>query len=895
MRSPFKFLDSFRQEDVREFFGRDEETRLLYDFVNKNRLIIVYGTSGTGKTSLVQCGLSSRFDSTDWLPLFIRRGYTINESLREELFNYESSTDKSIPDIIGRINSKYLRPVYLIFDQLEELLILGDEQEQTEFITTIKQLLQDPDLDCHVLFILREEFLARLYPFEKEIPSLFDRRLRVEPMSRGKLQEVILRSTKQFNISLEDPDKNTEQIIARLSAGKSGISLPYLQVYLDMLWREDYERTYPDVDESALETALAKKQYPKLEFTTAEIEGFGQIEDVLARFLTQQTMRIQEQLNPECGDNPDLVKLVLDCFVTEEGTKYPIPYTVEQEVIYLGVHTPEFLRSLPEIFVTKVLRQLEQSRILRFTEDTIELAHDALAALIDQQRSDTQRRVNDIYNRLKNNYREYQESNEYLNRKQLTVLEEYLPQLTSRLDERLLDFIAASYREAEAKEQAELNQAKAQEAKEKQLREYAETALARLEQSLAVIQERNVVTFREFAELGTRLVYTLDHVDALQKLGTAAGIEVAENIRCEALTPPLSELLFFFTEGGRRFELAREAAVLLLRLGQSALLSELLHRCIQEQWSSRVQFEPLLAALPDYIVFKSRYYPTMRDVPMGKDGIFEMGSYPGEWGHRSDETLHKVQLKPYQMAETPVTFYQFALFSESVGLRMSSRTPYWGRYGNHPMVNVTWYEATEYANWLNGQLGIQSCYDIYKKNGSDPNNEAKYDFLKWKVWWKSSAWGYRLPTEAEWELAARGGVGTTRYLFSGGNTLDELGWYSENSGDIPLSGDWDENLIYDNNARTHPVGEKKNYGIGLYDMSGNVFEWCWDWYDDKYYKNCPLVNPLGADAGSSRILRGGSWYYDAHYSRVAKRFNHTPDNRSSSIGFRLARRGRFNF
>lgn len=287
MRSPFKFLDSFLQGDANEFFGREEETNLLYNFVNRNRLVVVYGTSGAGKTSLVQCGLSSRFDSTDWFPIFIRRGHAMNESLREELLRNltPSNSSLSVPSMVERLNSKYLRPIYLIFDQLEELLILGGEHEKSEFICTIKALLQNPDIDCHILFILREEFLARLYPFEKEVPSLFDRRLRVEPMSHVKLREVILRSAKRFNITLENPEENADQIISRLSAGKQGISLPYLQVYLDMLWREDFQRTYPKVDEKELEVALTKKQYPKLEFTTEEIEAFGLIEDVLARFL----------------------------------------------------------------------------------------------------------------------------------------------------------------------------------------------------------------------------------------------------------------------------------------------------------------------------------------------------------------------------------------------------------------------------------------------------------------------------------------------------------------------------------------------------------------------------------------------------------------------------------
>ena len=890
MRSPFKFLDPFQQNDAKEFFGRDDEIALLYDSVNKNRLVIVYGTSGTGKTSLVQCGLSSRFDSTDWFPLFVRRGHNINDSLRDALLKMEpaSSPSPPIPEILARLNSRYLRPVYLIFDQLEELLILGQEAEQKTFIATVKELLQDTDLDAHIIFILREEFLARLYAFEKEIPTLFDRRLRVEPMSDGKLREVIQRSTRQFNIQLEDPEKNAQQIIASLSAGKSGISLPYLQVYLDMLWREDYQRTYPGADLGELEAALAKKQYPPLEFNTAEISAFGKIEDVLARFLNQQMTLIQKEVLSQAGENRDVVKQVLDCFVTDEGTKQPVRYSSQQEEVHLDPRAPEDLRKLPVPLATRVLRLLEKSRILRFTEESVELAHDSLAALIDQQRSDAQRRLNELHNRLKNNYREYLDNKEFLTRRQLTVLEEYLPLLQPKLDQLVLDFIAASYADAEAREYDELKKAKVQEAKEKQLRENAETALAQLEQTLFVIRERNLETFRMLVDPGIRLIGTLDYAEALQKLGTAAAVEVEAEVKRVALNSLLCELLFFFAEGGRRPELAREAAGHLLRLGQSQGLSGMLDRCIQEEWFTRKQFASLLAALPHYELLKSRYYPVMLDVPVGGDGVFEMGTGPDEWGHRSDETLHKVKLLPYQMAMTPVTFYQFALFSEAAGRRLSSRTPYWGRFGDHPLVNVNWYEAVEYANWLNEQLNLPPCYEIKKERGSDPNNESQLDYLKWKVTWKPDTRGYRLPTEAEWELAARGGVGAPRHIFAGGDDLGELAWYWANSGDEQLSGNWDSNRILENNGRTHPVGNKKANGIGLYDMTGNIYEWCWDWYD--YYAECAkeeTTNPTGPEKGSHRVYRGGSWDFDVEECRLASRFADHPGYRNHGVGFRL--------
>ena len=129
---------------------------------------------------------------------------------------------------------------------------------------------------------------------------------------------------------------------------------------------------------------------------------------------------------------------------------------------------------------------------------------------------------------------------------------------------------------------------------------------------------------------------------------------------------------------------------------------------------------------------------------------------------------------------------------------------------------------------------------------------------------------YRLPTEAEWEYAARGGNKSRGYKYAGGNNIDEVAWYDGNSGE-----------------RTHPVGKKRPNELGLYDMSGNVWEWCSDWYDEDYYGNSPQNNPQGPASGSSRVFRGGSWLNYAILCRSASRYYSTPDSRYGLIGFRL--------
>ena len=129
---------------------------------------------------------------------------------------------------------------------------------------------------------------------------------------------------------------------------------------------------------------------------------------------------------------------------------------------------------------------------------------------------------------------------------------------------------------------------------------------------------------------------------------------------------------------------------------------------------------------------------------------------------------------------------------------------------------------------------------------------------------------FRLPTEAEWEFAARGGIKSQGYKYSGSNTLGDVAWYEENSGDT-----------------THDVGTKSPNELGLYDMNGNVWEWCSDWYGDKYYSSSPSNHPTGPSSGAYRVLRGGSWYSIANLCRSSDRGGSTPVDRGDNMGLRL--------
>ena len=175
--------------------------------------------------------------------------------------------------------------------------------------------------------------------------------------------------------------------------------------------------------------------------------------------------------------------------------------------------------------------------------------------------------------------------------------------------------------------------------------------------------------------------------------------------------------------------------------------------------------------------------------------------------------------------------------------------------GTCPVENVSWMDVVQLANTLSAAEGFEACYDIRDESVTWPNGNA--------------CLGYRLPTEAEWEVAARGG-GDEKY--AGGDILGAVGWYIDNSG-----------------GTTHPVGQKASNAYGLYDMSGNVWEWVWDWYDKRAYLDGAATDPSGPASGAFRVFRGGSWHFVPRLGRVATRSSFTPGPRYSIVGVRLLR------
>jgi len=281
---------------------------------------------------------------------------------------------------------------------------------------------------------------------------------------------------------------------------------------------------------------------------------------------------------------------------------------------------------------------------------------------------------------------------------------------------------------------------------------------------------------------------------------------------------------------------------------------------------------------------------TKPDMVLVTSGSFSMGNPytdAAKKGDADEKPVHNVKVGDFYIGKYEVTVKEYkefiadASFTEFSSMRshkmpltpdttwMSEHTDtkkyyettmlkWWGWVDEYPMQNITWYDAVAYCNWLSSKTGLEKCYSL---------NDSKAivcDFSKN---------GYRLPTEAEWEFAAIGGTSSKGYRFSGSNNSAEVGWY-------------DETTFYKGPQK---IGTKAKNELGIYDMTGNVWEWCYDYYSPYYYSNSAKENPINETSTGYKVIRGGAWHYRAEYATVFTRDGPEASYTNYMYGFRLAK------
>ncbi len=293
-----------------------------------------------------------------------------------------------------------------------------------------------------------------------------------------------------------------------------------------------------------------------------------------------------------------------------------------------------------------------------------------------------------------------------------------------------------------------------------------------------------------------------------------------------------------------------------------------------------------LLALGFVILVPATNFSETQNLVFVEGGSFIMGDESGGI-NIDDKPLHKITLNSFYISKFEVTVQEFKDFVKVSGYLTSTEITGEGCYiwmdnywkhdektnynnpgflieNNHPVTCLNWWDAIKYCNWKSKKEGFPVSYnestgDLLDNKGNITTNVTKVK-------------GYRLPTEAEWEFSARGGKMSKNYSFSGGNSPELVGWISKNSG-----------------KRLHPVGTRIANELGIYDMTGNVWEWCTDWFGFDYYANSPEKNPYNVVRNYRQVIRGGGWGGYIPFARVSFRFAESPFERSNNIGFRVCR------
>jgi|GEM_PF-2456202 len=810
---PYKLLDYYEAQDAAIFFGRQAETRQLTSLIHAHRLVLLYGASGTGKTSLLLAGAVPRLEAADpaYAAVYVRAledpADVIRRAVERKLqiansewrmanerasenteYAIRNTSSASLVDFLHTATQTLGCPLVIILDQFEEFFIRLSPEFRRAFVAELGALYDARDVPVKIVLSLREDWLASINELEQRIPEVFRTRMRLLPLTREQAREAITAPVGRLGVTYEPA--LVERLLDDLT-GETAIMPPQLQLVCSAL--------YDGLPAGQTQIALAA------------YKALGGARGVLQAYLDAELARLP-------ASEQALARDLLEELVTSERTK--AVKTGADLALALGVNVAALAPVLEKLVRARLLRVLETAGT---TYHAYELAHEYLIAEIALSPEAVARKeAEELLRQGVENYRRFEA---LLSQETLTLIAAQRDRL--RLD---ADAQALLLRSA-LRYGRDVGDWLAQMEDEGVALELAQATLLAPEGAAA---RQNLATTATALSTERRGALVTRLADAWQgakrKTQEAGGKKQAGRRKPSALSPQSSALIRTYAADALwalRPYLPRR---LRLKL-QLARAPQTLRRIALPL--AGVVVGALVIAL---VVWGPRWLTPKPDIAWVDipAGTFRMGSDPAvdSQAYSDEMPQHDVTLDAFRIGTYEVTNADYAQCVKATVCNEPADTETYLdiAYAWHPVVTVSWYDAKTFCEWVGG----------------------------------------RLPTEAEWEYAARGDTG---YVYPWGNTdpTCELANYYECGGD------------------TMPVGSLPDGAspFGAMDMAGNVWEWTADWYGE--YSEEMQYNPTGPERGDYRVLRGGSFDGHPSYLRASNRSYDGPVLRDDDVGFRCVR------
>ncbi|MCB9315294.1 MAG: SUMF1/EgtB/PvdO family nonheme iron enzyme [Lewinellaceae bacterium] len=946
----------FRTDEQGLFFGRDADIARLHRLIELEQLVILYGKSGYGKSSLLAAGIfpklekeaKRRFLEIRFGPHKAGESTAPADAVRHALARH-AGPDPLLPDsmaghCIWQAAKNCQQPgqanFLLVFDQFEELFsyppeqILDFKKQLAEalyakvprrFETALAAAKLSPEaedaiytpFDLKVVFSIRSDRMSLLNGLKDYLPNLLQHGYELDALDEAGAREAILRPAAllitDYGLQIADSnlpgeENNPQSVIRNPQFDTPPFTYaPETLAAIFNALRDDRGR----IETSALQIVCRYvEDYvvgPANPTPSPSPRGEGGMPSTVVGHTEEDSQKASHSTNQQetrneaplprgggdgggvevsladLGDIPTIFRQFYERTIANlpEAEQAPARRLVEDQLVKDGVRVPYAAQALlaqPGIS-QELLGHLSAASLLRVQRDEAgrmiyEVGHDTLVGPIEEAakaRREAELQAAERTRLEQEAARQKAEREKIARARRRNALFSIVALLL--LGWALWQNIQANRQKAIAEERTAAAEEAERRADQKDslardARVKADTAQAIAKRKTEEASQNAEATAQAMLRLGKSTaqvvdalvkevnshIYHLEYNEALRMMEDAAKFDKpTPDFKRAAL-----ELAFYHNEAGEK------------QAGLTARALALLH---QAPLKSREQCNDYLrrADADWYKTLTEKYYPLMLPV-VGGDFLMGCDSTRDKECFYDERPQHIVHLSNYQIASTETTFWQWGLYCADKGLDLRKFSPSWGLNGDNPVVFVDWFHAVEYANWLSVRFGKSPMYRI---DSLDKESRGK-----WEVSIIAEALekgGFRLPTEAEWEYAARGGPNKYRYLYAGSNYLAEAAWYVENSDSLGI-------------YRTHPVATRKPLFLSpeyrLYDMSGNVWEWCWDAYDR--FSLEPVTNPKGPERRAGRVGRGGSWKGIVRYCRVSNRKFWTPILRDYETGFRLA-------